>query len=284
MLFHDPRSRLQHGSPSFLLQHLPQKQVILLGEEHNHPIHSASELDLLKALHGLARESGVPLTLGLEMFDHTKDHKEALKEFIFGSMTLSELKRQTEMEKRWGWPIASKSKLMHFAKKHQITVFGCNAPLRVNRYIEEKGVDGLLGRPGMPQVDLSNMAHRERFFAERHSYSAAMARTEEELQHAYEAQAFREDWMASSVAAHAKEREGLLLVIAGRNHVAGRLGLPCRVRQRLQGWADPLTVVMHGAEWNTKKRSLPMTDREWPDYSEADWVWYVEHKKGCPWQ
>jgi len=282
-LFHDPEHRLQPSSPAFLLKDIFEKQVILLGEEHNHPMHSASELALLKALRELAEQRGLPLTLGLEMFEHTKDHKAALNDFIFGEDDVPRLKHRTQWDERWGWPMHGKSKLLNYAKTHKIPVFGCNAPVELTRLVEKRGIADLIGRPGIPAVDLSNVAHRERFFAERQSSAAAVATSERELQNAYEAQTLREEWMAGSAAAHARERQGIVLLILGRNHVAGRAGVPSRTHQRLSGWASPSTILMRGAKWNLKKQAVPITPGvSLPSTAEADWIWFVEHKKGCP--
>lgn len=279
-LWHDPQYRLHADSPACLLRDLPNKHIVCVGEEHNHPEHHAAEVELLKAIHTISKNKESPLTVGLEMFDHTKDHKQALTDFIFGNDTLQDLRRRTDWDRRWGWPFVQHAKFLNFAKRHRIPLFGCNAPQVMTKFVETRGLHGLLGRPGIPSVDLSNEAHRDRFVSGKQSYAATMATSEQELQFAYEAQALREEWMAASAVSHARDRGGIILLITGRNHVAGRAGVPDRLHKRLHGWPKPSTVVMQGARWNTKQGPLPLVENL-PGPEEADWVWYMEHKKGC---
>jgi uncharacterized iron-regulated protein len=252
-----------------------------MGEEHNHPMHHRAEYRMLKAL----REhtpAHVPLALGLEMFEGTKDHSAALNDFVFGSDDLHDLKRRTNWNQTWGWPIWHWAKILNYAKSNQIRVVGMNAPAKVSDFIERNGIHGLLGRPRFPDVDLSDSVHLEQFVTEKPSSAAVLARSELEMAHAYEAQTLREEWMAQSLASHSRKHGGRILSIMGRNHVAGRRGVPNRIHRRLQplDWVAPFTILLQGAEWHPKDSALPKC-ADLPGTEKADWLWYVEHKKGC---
>jgi uncharacterized iron-regulated protein len=216
------------------------------------------------------------------MFEGPKDHSAALDDFVFGSDDIHDLKRRTDWDQEWGWPIWHWAKLLNYAKTNQIRIVGLNAPARVSEFIERRGIHGLLGRPRFPEVVLSDTAHLHRFLTEGPSRAAVSARSELELTRAYEAQTLREEWMASELAAHARTHGGRILSIMGRNHVAGRRGVPNRIHRRLQssGWAAPFTILLQGADWHPKDSALPKCG-DMPSIETADWLWYVEHKKGC---
>merc|ERR1719382_1677185 len=110
---------------------------------------------MLKALREQT-ESSVPVTLGMEMFYHTKDHRRALEDFVFGDDDLSDLKRKTEWSTMWGWPMRHYAKLLNYAKANRIRVVGLNAPELVSDFIKRKGIEGLLNKPRFPEVDLNN--------------------------------------------------------------------------------------------------------------------------------
>merc|ERR1712107_714945 len=163
----------------------------------------------------------IPIALGLEMFEGTKDHSAALDDFIFGSDDLHDLKWRTDWDKSWGWPIWHWAKLLNYAKANRIHLFGLNAPAIVSEFVEQNGIHGLLGRPKFPDVVLSDKAHLQQFLMEGPSRAAVLARSQLELTHAYEAQTLREEWMAQELASHARRHGGRILSIMGRNHVAG---------------------------------------------------------------
>jgi len=267
-----------------LLNSMPNNCIFCIGEEHNHPMHHAAEFSLLKAL-ASQNPQQLPVALGLEMFDGTQDHKKALTDFVFGSDSLEDLKRRTSWDQNWGWPIRHWAKLLNYAKANQIRIIGLNCPARVSDFVERNGIDGLLGKPRFPEVDLLDSVHRHRFLNERHSQILADGPSELRLSRAYQAQTLRDEWMAEQAAIYAQQMGGRLLCIMGRSHVAGRRGVPNRIHRRLGdkiGWAAPHTIILQGAEWQSKDCDLPTVHgRRLPDTDEADWVWYTEHNKGC---
>jgi len=282
-LFHDPAHRLLPGHAS-LLSMMPDNCTFCIGEEHNHPMHHAAEFRMLKALVSQSPPH-LPLALGLEMFDGTRDHEAALHDFVFGSDDLADLKRRTSWDQNWGWPIRHWAKLLNYAKANKMQIIGLNCPTRVSDFVESNGIDGLLGKPRFPEVDLSDAMHRHRFFKERHGLIVAEAPSKQTLSRQYQAQTLREEWMAEQAAGYAKATGGRLLCIMGRNHVAGRRGVPNRIARRLgseHGWAAPYTIILQGAEWQSKDCNLPtIRGHSLPGIDEADWVWYTEHNKGC---
>jgi len=226
-LFHDPEHRLLRGHAS-LLSSMPDNCIFCVGEEHNHPMHHVAEFSLLKAVVSQSPQH-LPVALGLEMFDGTRDHKAALNDFVFGSDDLGDLKRRTSWDQNWGWPILHWAKLLNYAKANQMQIIGLNCPSRVSDFVERNGISGLLGKPRFPEVDLLDPTHRHRFLKERHSQTVAEAPSEQTLSRIYQAQTLRDEWMAEQAAVHAQEMGGRLVCIMGRKHVAGRRGVPNRI-------------------------------------------------------
>merc|ERR1719277_1761404 len=149
------------------------------------------------------------------MFYNIKDHRQALEDFVFGTDTLQDLMRRTQWESTWGWPISNYAKLLNYAKAEGIRIVGLNAPERVSNFVKHNGIQGLLGKPKIPEMDLSNRNHLARFMAGplaedhriagtvRANQSAVLADLPLDLKRIYEEQILREEWMAAAVAGHA---------------------------------------------------------------------------------
>eukprot|EP00929_Paragymnodinium_shiwhaense_P018541 TRINITY_DN12938_c0_g1_i4.p1 TRINITY_DN12938_c0_g1~~TRINITY_DN12938_c0_g1_i4.p1 ORF type:complete len:337 (-),score=31.98 TRINITY_DN12938_c0_g1_i4:727-1737(-) len=281
---YDPASSLDPHGGQNLLNSMPTQMVMCVGEVHDNKLHHNAELRLLRALEeqGLGE---VPVTLGLEMFHATAEHREALQDYVFGDDDLTTLLDRTSWRTTWGWPIENYAPLLEFAKAKGIRVIGLNAPERVSVFVRRNGIDGLVDKPGFPEMDFSNSKHLSlfvnTFVSNRHGQMDNVDYTmlPEKLRKRYEEQVFREEWIAESIAKSALHHQGRFLAVVGRNHVAGRAGVPDRVQRRLQSnsWSRPFTVVLQEAPGSAGSE----VSRR-PSSDVADWVWYFDQPVDRP--
>jgi len=264
-----------------LLPHFLSQGILCIGEEHNNPMHHSAELRMLRAMRENTPKH-VPVTLGLEMLERTPLHSAALDDFVFGNDTPEDLRRRTSWDSSWGWSFDYYKELLSYAKAAGIRIRGISIPGAVGDAVERIGIDRLRGHKNFPEVDLSNAEHRERYLSIRFGDRAPTV-DPAEAQRAYEAQTLKEEFMAETVAVNARDQGGKIMVIAGRDHIAGKRGVPDRIHRRLRAlnWGMPVTMALKGADWDTSGgRSIPLLEKA-PGQQEADWVWFMKRHEGC---
>eukprot|EP00930_Biecheleria_cincta_P048686 TRINITY_DN33969_c0_g1_i1.p1 TRINITY_DN33969_c0_g1~~TRINITY_DN33969_c0_g1_i1.p1 ORF type:complete len:393 (+),score=48.58 TRINITY_DN33969_c0_g1_i1:36-1214(+) len=278
---HDPFRALTCGD---FIRSLPDKCVVCVGEEHDHPLHHAAELQLLESLRAATPRSK-PLALGLEMFVQCDEHRRALDDFALGKISLDVLQQRTNWSETWGYPILYYAELLNYARDHDIQLVPLNCPLRLSTFAKILGVQGFIGQPSMPYIDLSNREHRS-FFMEEFFGNSVNKLPADLVQRQYEAQTMREEFMAAGAAAHLKTVGGRLMMISGRSHVSRRHGIPDRIIRRLdKSFSPPITLLLQSVDWCERHGSLsgqiPVC-KKLPETRDADWVWFTERKKGFP--
>jgi len=276
--FYDPSKGLDPNGKQDLLKQMPKRAVLCVGEVHDNRVHHGAELQLLRALRKQSlRKDAAPLTIGMEMFHSTAEHKEALADYVFGDDSLPDLLRRTSWRTTWGWPIENYAPILEFAKAKKIPVVGLNVPERVSVFVRENGIQGLVGRPGFPEMDFSDSKHLSLFVSQfvggRHGQmDLPYTVLPEDLRKRYEEQVLREEWIARSATKIAKNSDGRVLAVLGRNHIEGRAGVPDRIEKRLKGedWARPFTVLLQ-----PRPGDQGYVHEHIPNTAVADWVWYL---------
>jgi uncharacterized iron-regulated protein len=267
-----------------LFNDLPAQGVVCVGEEHNHPLHHAAEVEMLQSLREQTPQS-THLALGLEMFGQTDEHRRALKDFVFGKDTLDDLQRRTNWNNTWGWPMVNYAKLLSYAKDSKIEIVPLNCPVAISRSVRILGAEGFTRLPSFPSTDLSNEAHRSHF-VQTYFGNKADKVPERLKQRAYETQTIREEFMAAAASSHLQDKGGRLMVVTGRSHIEGRFGVPDRIRRRFNEHGtdySPTTLLMQSTDWHENDNNEVSPDiQTFPGTDVADWVWYTERVKEPP--
>lgn len=217
-------------------------RLVFMGEQHGTVEHHQLQAALLETL---AQEG--PTFLGCEYFPRSLQPK--LDAFNRGEVSIEDFERHIDWKKTWGFPWKAYRPLFEVAAKHKIPVVALNAEKAMARKVRKVGFKGLSWEEllKLPTVDLGRADHRKQNLAALqrvHPLPPAM------LERYYEAFTLWDDTMAASVCERflSDPRPGLrALVVAGRAHIEGRVGIPDRVTRRLP--LDSLVVV--GAETNT---------------------------------
>jgi len=279
----DPSALLASNSAA-LFNDLPAQGIVCVGEEHNHPLHHAAEVQILQSLREQTPQR-THLALGLEMFGQTNQHRSALNDFVFGKDTLDDLQRRTNWDNTWGWPMVNYAKLLTYAKDSRIEIVPLNCPVAISRSVRLMGAGGFTRLPDFPTTDLSNEAHRLHF-VETYFGSKADKVPERLKQRVYETQTIREEFMAAAASRHLQDKGGRLMVVTGRSHIEGRFGVPDRIQRRFNEHGidcSPTTLLMQSADWHeTDHNGVSPDVRTFPGTDVADWVWYTERVKESP--
>lgn len=163
-------------APTGLLIAMGQRDVVLLGEQHDDMDHHRWQLHTLAALHAQRPH----MVIGFEMFPRRA--QAVLDRWVAGELGEAEFLSLSEWDEVWSMPTELYLPLFHFARLHRIPMLALNVDASVTRGIAERGRAAMeaselegVGRPAEPAPDY--MA----FLREVHGHHAA-ARDEDKLE------------------------------------------------------------------------------------------------------
>jgi len=241
---------------------LSTKRVVYVGERHDQPRDHGVQYTIIRQLH-----RGEPsLAIGMEMFQFP--FQDALDQWSAGQIDESVLRRETEYDKRWGYDFGMYRPILEYARSRAIEVVALNAPREVVYGVAKDGLDDLSPELAaqLPELDLASEEHRALFDAE---FDIGEHAAEDTVDQYYEAQVVWDETMGSRVAEtlDRPDSPAKMVVLAGRVHIKGGLGIPDRAAKR---GAIPYVVV------------LPVTQSELrselkrpPEERSADYYWSV---------
>ena len=278
-----------------------EPRVFFAGEEHTNKLHHGIQLEMVKAVDAL---DDSPTLIGLEMC--WRQHQPALDAFVFGGPErgggdIEVLARRTAWERTWGYPVELYAPILAYAREQKLRLVGLNAPYQVVEAVAKVGMEGLKPelRQLLPDVDLTNRNHRERFalaIGGRVGEDDALlppiddgahgAMSPDGMQRMYEAMTLWDEFMASSIAGYVadKPKDGAgpfrsaslgterMVVMVGSSHVRGRVGIPDRFTKR----TNLSTFTMVPERWMGAGRPAGSA-KLLP--SEADWVLYARPQR-----
>ena len=284
-------------------------RVFFAGETHTHELHHALQLSMIRAVDKL---DAAPTIIGLEMcWRQHQPALDAFvfDDESRGGGSVETLASRTGWPRTWGYPIDLYTDVLRYARQKQLRLVGLNTPYPVIQAVSRRGLSGLPGelQPYLPDVDLDNREHKRRFaeaiggtvdarsnailLPERSKDSAACQESKPplrplEVEYMYQAMSLWDEYMASSIAgyvsAQPKERAGVggsrstgterMVVLAGTNHVRGRVGMPDRFTRRTQ--LPTFTMIPLAVPWPAVGKPPVAATPKLPP-SEADWVVYT---------
>ncbi len=120
---------------SQMIEEIKKANFVFVGEVHDIPAHHQLELDVIKALH----ESGIPLSIGLEMF--RADSQKPLDEWVRGALPTDKFLPAYYDNWRQAWPLYRD--IFSYARDHQIPMVGLNIPDKIAEAVAKKGFASL---------------------------------------------------------------------------------------------------------------------------------------------
>ncbi|MGQ0615235.1 MAG: ChaN family lipoprotein [Planctomycetaceae bacterium] len=246
-----------------MMEEVAKAEVVYVGETHDNAWHHAVQLRVIEELYARGRLHGI----GMEMFQ--RPFQRVLDEYVEGRIGEEEMLARTEYAKRWGFDVALYRPIWEFARSKRLPLIALNVSNEVRKKIREGGLDALHAeeRRELPALYLEDAQHRA-FVMEAYKghLKPGEAVDEEKFERFYRGMCLWDDVMADGVVRWfaTAPKEGQLVVLAGRGHIANRYGIPGRAfRRNGRPYATvvPLTPAERDAEPDTGSKRY------------ADFVW-----------
>jgi uncharacterized iron-regulated protein len=152
-----------------LLAHIAQRDIVLLGEQHDDARHHQWQLQTLAALHLLRPE----MVIGFESFPRRM--QPVLDRWIAGELTVKQFLERAEWEKVWNFPPELYLPLFEFARLNRTPLIALNVDRALTEAIRNKGWDAVPAeqKEGISRAAPASEAYLEFLFKVFQEHSAA---------------------------------------------------------------------------------------------------------------
>jgi uncharacterized iron-regulated protein len=228
------RSVTKFTSPQqAIIQQLQTANVIYLGEIHDRVTDRQQQLAIIQALFNYQPR----VAIAMEMFQ--RPVQPILDRYLAGKITETELRQQTEFDRRWGYSWDDLVPILRFAKTNRLQLIALNTPTEITRKVSKQGIESLTGAdlqyiPPIDQIDRSNTKYRDTILASYQQHLGQVSIASKSFDRFYTAQLLWDETMAERIANFVKQQPDVrVIVLAGRAHVLYNYGIPDRVRRRM---------------------------------------------------
>ncbi len=261
-------------SPQEVIQDLAQANVVYLGETHDSSADHKAQLDIIQQLY----QKDPKLAIGMEMFQ--RPYQPFIEGYLQGKLTEEELQKESEYEKRWGFPWENYAPILRFAKDKQIPVLALNTPTEVTRKVSRKGLKSLKTAdkkfiPPLSEIRTDNAKYQKSLkavYEDFHEHQKGKTKKSkpkdpQAFEHFFQAQVLWDETMAAVVAQFLRNNpDSYVVVLAGQGHIAYGYGIPSRVARRINSLSIKPIV----------QRSVLLNPSEEPPQTKprmADYFW-----------
>jgi len=210
-----------------VMEHVADKKIVYVGENHNQYSHHVMELEIIKDLH----RRGKKLAIGMEMFQ--RPFQKPLDDYMEGRIEEREFLKKTEYFKRWGFDYNFYRPILEFARLEKIRVVALNMRQEIVDKVFREGLDSLSEEEKKwvpPQMDFSDNVYKERLekiFREHEDLGA------QNFNFFSQAQVLWDEAMSESIDEFLKAHPAdHMVVLAGNGHLAYGSGIPKRTARR----------------------------------------------------
>jgi len=220
-------------------------RVVYLGERHRLERHHALQAQIIADLAAAGRR----LAVGLEQLEANRQPE--LDRFNAGEVDFDQLAEATDWAARW--PNYEQYRpVLHAARKAGTPLVALNARAETIRQVARGGGVAQLPRELRERLPRDMTLDDEPYERLLGIYMRVhMAATPERLRPMIEAQIARDEHMAHALAQFLQSPEGtdrMAVVICGVGHVSYGLGMPARVRRRLDDPSDRVVVFSESGD------------------------------------
>jgi uncharacterized iron-regulated protein len=243
------------------MRQLQTANVIYLGETHDRVADRQQQLAIIQALFNYQPR----VAIAMEMFQ--RPAQPILDRYVAGKITETELRQQTEFDRRWGFNWEDFVPLLRFAKANRLKLIAINTPTEITRKVAKQGLESLTGQdlqyiPPIDQIDPSNTKYRDSILASYQQHMGKAPIASKSFDRFYTAQLLWDETMAERIANFVKQQPDYrVVVLAGRAHVIYGYGIPDRVRRRM------------GQSKFTQKTVLLSDEGDQQPPQPADFIW-----------
>ena len=211
-----------------IAQILAAKRVIHVGEAHNKYSHHLAQLDIIRAIHTIHPD----LAIGMEMFQ--QPFQQYLDQYIKGELDETEMLRHTEYFSRWKFDFRLYKPILDYAKEHRIPVIALNIEKEITSKVGDVGIDGLDETESQKipaDIDDSDTRYRRHL---QQVFSQHPRGENSDFERFLQVQLLWDEGMAERTAEYLRQYpDRKMVVLAGVGHVAHGMGIPARVKRRI---------------------------------------------------
>lgn len=246
-----------------LLAHIAQRDIVLLGEQHDDASHHQWQLQTLAALHFLRPE----MAIGFESFPRRV--QPVLDQWMAGELTVKQFLERTEWEKVWNFPPALYLPLFEFARVNRIPLFALNVDRALTEAIRNKGWDAVPAeqKEGISRPAPASEAYLEFLFKVFREHprppqdrSTALGKNDAAFRFFVESQLTWDRAMAEALArqldVNSNARRSLIVGVMGSGHIRDGYGVLHQLRDLGVGGVGTLLPVNARLDCTEIKRGL----------------------------
>ena len=253
--------------------------VIYIGEEHYTPSHIEAAVQILDTLVASGRKPAV----AMEMFSW--DGQPALDQYTqHHALTQEQFLKESHWEESWGGDFKDYDRIVHFAKKHRLPLYGLNPPRALVRLVAKKGLQTAMRDPAMDQWDvkkdisLDDSEYKKVIFKPIQLCHPGMP--DKAYEGYYQASIFRDEGMAKVITEYLAKRpkeHGPLVSYTGGGHIQYRVPVPSRVSRDADASLKDVSIYLISLD---PAREVEV--QEAIDDGIADYIWLRELGPGGP--
>jgi uncharacterized iron-regulated protein len=227
-----------------IITQLQTARVVYLGEIHDRESDRQQQLMMIEALFKYKPK----VAIGMEMFQ--RPAQPILDRYLAGKITATELREQTEFDRRWGYKWESYELILRFAKANHLPIIALNTPTEITRKVAKQGLESLTGSdlqyiPPLAEIDRSNAKYREAILESYQGHMGMVGTASKSFDRFYNAQLLWDETMAERIANFAKQQPNYqIIVLAGQSHIIYGHGIPDRVYRRLGAKTTQKTILL----------------------------------------
>lgn len=207
---------------------LADKRVVFVGEIHNRYEHHLTQLEIIRQLHAIHPH----VAIAMEAFQ--QPFQRYLDAYVAGELSERELLRDSEYYQRWRFDFRHYAPILRFAREHRLPVIALNLPAELTKKAGRVGIEGLSAadKAALPEhIDRSDAAYEARL---RDVFDQHPHREDQSFDKFLDVQLLWDEGMAERAADYLKAHpQDVLVVLAGRGHLAYGSGIPQRLVRRL---------------------------------------------------
>lgn len=205
-----------------LVKRLSKADIIYMGETHTRMEDHQLHLTLLKGLQTLHPN----LILALEMLP--RETQPLVDHYSQGLLTEKDFLTRADWEKNWGYPFDLYRGIFHWARARSLKMAALNAPNEIVNRIAQNGLQQLSPEDRRKVASDFHYDHPEHLEMLRKQYAHHPKGKIKNFESFYEAQLAWEETMAETLSELLKtpSRQGPIVVLVGRGHIAHKFGLP----------------------------------------------------------
>jgi uncharacterized iron-regulated protein len=206
---------------------LLDKQVVFVGEAHDHYAHHLAELEIIRRVHQVHPD----MVIAMELF--VQPDQAILDDFVAGRIDEKAMLQRTLFFERTHFDYRLFRPILMFAQQNHVPVLALNVPDQISHKVAQGGFASLddTERKWVPtEIDRENLRYRERVNTIYHLHPQGLFHSFENF---LDAQLLWDEGMASRAAAFFADHPGThMVMLTGVGHLVYGDGIPSRLLRR----------------------------------------------------